>query len=67
MLVDDVVERLRRDAGHDVGHERIEDFGGEPAGAAHAFEAFGSVQLDDAVAGFDAVVGGNGDILSHGS
>ena len=39
-----------RDAGHDVRGERVEDLGGEPAGAAHAFEAFGPVELDHAVA-----------------
>ena len=65
-LVDDIVELLRRDAGHDVRRERVEDLGGEPAGAAHAFEALGTVKLDDPVLGFDAVVGGDGDVLSHG-
>ena len=50
-LVDDVVELLSRDAGDDVGHERVEDLRGEAAGAAHALEPFGAVQLDDAVLG----------------
>ncbi len=47
--------------------EGVEDLGGEPAGAAHALERFRPVQLDDSVAGFDAVVGGDGDVLSHGA
>ena len=37
-------------------NECVEDFGSKPAGAAHAFEPFGSVQLDDAIARLDAVV-----------
>ena len=53
------------DAGHDVRHQRVEDLGGEPAGPAHAFEPFGAVELDDAVAGLDPVVGGDGDIFGH--
>ena len=64
--VDDVVELLGGDAGNDVRHERVEDLGGEPAGAAHALERFGAVELDHAVARFDAVVGGDSDVLSHG-
>ncbi len=32
---------------------------------AHAGEPVGAVQLDDAVAGFDPVVGGDGDIFGH--
>ena len=65
--MDDVVELLGRHAGDDVGHERVEDLGGEAAGAAHAFKPFGAVQLDDAVLGFDAIVGSDGDVLSHGA
>ncbi len=61
----DIVELLGRDARNDVRHERIEDLGGEPPGAAHAGEAFGAMELDDAVLGFDAVVVGDGDIFSH--
>ena len=51
--MDDVVELLGRDAGDHVGDQRIEDLGGETPGAAHAFEAFGAVQLDDAVLRFE--------------
>ena len=47
--------------------QRIEDLGGEAPGAAHALEALGAVQLDDAVLRFDAVVGSDGDVLSHGA
>ena len=65
--MDDVVERLRGDAGDDVRHQRVEDLGGEPAGAAHALEPVGAVELDHAVAGFDPIVGGDGDVLSHGA
>ena len=65
--IDDIVELLRRDSGDDVRRERIEDLGCEPARSAHSFERFGAVKLDDAVAGFDAVVGGDRDILSHGA
>ncbi len=64
--IDDIVELLRRDAGDDVRRKRVEDFGGEPAGAAHALEPFRAVQLDDAVAGFDPIIGSDGDVLSHG-
>ena len=49
-LAHDVVEFAGGDAGADVVDHRIEDFGGEPPGAAHAFEAFGAVELDRAVA-----------------
>ena len=66
-LVDDVVELLRRDARHDVRHERVEDLGRQASGAAHALEALGAMQLDGAVAGFEAVVGGDGNVLSHGA
>ena len=55
------------DSGDDVRRERVEDFGGEAAGAAHPLVRFRAVKLDDAVAGFDAVVGGDRDILSHGA
>src|SRR4051794_29539049 len=46
-LVDNVVERLGRDAWNDMRHQRVEDFGGEPSGAAHALEALSPVELDD--------------------
>ena len=52
--VDDVVQLLGGDAGDDMGDERVEDVGGEPAGGAHAGKAFGPVQLDRAVAADDA-------------
>jgi hypothetical protein len=63
--VNDVVQHLRRNAGRDVRHERVEDLGGEAAGFAHSGEAFGPMQLDDAALGFDAIVSGDGDVLSH--
>ena len=40
--------------GDDVGHERVEDLGGEAAGGAHAGKAFRPVQLDRPVAADDA-------------
>jgi hypothetical protein len=64
-LVDNVVERLGRDSGDDVGRQRVEDLGGEPPGPAHPFEALRPVQLDDAVASLDPIVCSHGDILSH--
>jgi hypothetical protein len=63
--MDDVVELLRRDAGHHVRNERVEDARGEMAGAAHAFEPFRSVQLDDSILGLGTVVRSDGDVLSH--
>jgi molybdenum cofactor synthesis domain-containing protein len=45
--------------------EFVEDLGSKAACAAHSGEGFGAVQLDHAVSRFDAVVGGNSDILSH--
>ena len=65
-LVDDIVQFLGGDAGHHVRRERVEDFGGEAAGLAHAREALGTVKLDNPVLGFGAIVGGDGDVLSHG-
>ena len=64
-LVDDVVEILGGHAGDDVGHQRVENFRGQPTGPAHARKTLGAVQLDHAVAGLDPVVAGDGDILSH--
>ena len=52
--MDDVVELLGGDAGDDMGNERVEDLGGEPAGGAHAGKALRPVQLDRAVAADDA-------------
>ena len=46
-------------------HKRIEDLGRETAGARHAFKRIGTVELDDPVAGFDAIVGVDADVLSH--
>src|SRR5260221_2039359 len=66
-LVDDVVELLGRDAGHYVRRERVQDFRRETAGPAHAFEALGTVELDDSVLGLDAVVCRDTDVLSHGA
>jgi hypothetical protein len=42
----DVVNLLRRHAGHDVRHQRVEDFGGAAAGGAHAGKARRAVELD---------------------
>ena len=53
---DDVVELAGGDAGHDVGDERVEDLGGDPAGGAHAGKALRAVQLDRAVTADDGVV-----------
>ena len=52
--------------GTTCGDECVEHLGGKPAGAAHAFERFRAVELDDAVARFEPIVGGDGDVLSHG-
>jgi molybdenum cofactor synthesis domain-containing protein len=65
MRADQVVELLRGNAGDDVRDQRVEDLGGEPSGAPHAFEAFRPVQLDDAIARLGTIVGGNSDVLSH--
>ena len=65
MLANEVVQLLRGHSGHDVRDERVEDLGREPTGAAHAFESFGTMQLDHAVAGFGAVVCSDGNILGH--
>ena len=48
-----------------MGRERVEDLGGDVARSAHPREAIGPVQLDDSALRFDAVVGSNGDVLSH--
>src|SRR5206468_12123199 len=64
--IDEVVDFLRGDAGDHVRRDRVEQLGGETTGAAHAFEALGPVQLDDAIARFDPIIGGDGEVLSHG-
>ena len=61
----EVVEFGGGDAGNDMRHQRIEDFGGEAARLAHALEPFRPVQLDHAVAGFDPVFGIDGNIFGH--
>ena len=43
----------------------VEDFGGQPPCLAHAFEPFGSVELDGAVAD-DGLGAGNGLVFGHG-
>jgi hypothetical protein len=48
-----------------MGHQRVEDIGREATGAAHALETLRSVELDEASARFDAVVRGDGNVLSH--
>ena len=45
--------------------ERIENLGREPASLPHSRKAFRPMQLDDSVLGLDAVVGRDGDVLSH--
>ena len=65
MFAHDVVELACGDTGHDMRNECVEDLGGKPPGPAHAFEPFGSVQLDDAIARLDAVVDSDGDIFGH--
>ena len=63
--LDNFVEFTGGDAGHDVGHERVEDRGGEAAGGAHPGEPLRPVELDDARARFGAVVGSDADIFGH--
>ena len=46
-------------------HPTPEDFGGKSAGLAHSGKACGPVKLDDPVLGLDAVVGRDGNVLSH--
>lgn len=63
---DHIVERAGGDTGDDVGHQRIQYFGGEPASLAHAFKAFWAVQLDRAGTGLRAGLV-NGHIVCHHS
>ena len=42
-----------------------EAISGKAAGSAHAGERLGAVQFDDAIAGLDPVIVGNGDIFGH--
>src|SRR3546814_2007358 len=65
MVADHLVERLRLDAGHDVRDEHVEHLGGEPPGAAHAFERGLVEQLDGAGAAHRGI-GGDGHIIGHG-
>ena len=64
-LMDDIIQLLSRNAGHDVRNEGVKNLRREPSGAAHTFESLGPVQLDYAIARFDAVIGGDSDVLSH--
>jgi hypothetical protein len=64
-LADDVVQFFGRHAGHNVRHQRVEDFGREPTGLAHAFKALGSVQFDDPVAGQTGLGGRDFYIMIH--
>jgi hypothetical protein len=61
----DRVDLVGRDARNHLRYQRVENLGREPAGPAHALERRVPVQLDDAVAGFDTIVRGNCDVLSH--
>ncbi len=65
--MDDVVDLLGGDSGDDMGHERVEDLGGEAAGGAHPGEALGAVQLDRAVAAGGGVVMGEEAGFDHGA
>ena len=65
LLANDVVELTSGHSRDDMRKERIEDLGGKASGLAHALEAFPTMQLDHAVAGFDPVVGIHGDIFGH--
>ena len=46
-------------------HQRVEDLGGEAAGAAHALEALGPVELDHMAARLGPVFGADVDIFGH--
>ena len=65
VFADDVVELAGRDARNDVRNQRVEDLGRQSAGPAHAGEAFRAMKFDHAVAGFDPVLGTDGDIFGH--
>jgi hypothetical protein len=55
---DDLVQLLRRHAGHNVRNQRIKDLGRAAPGGAHAGKALGAMQLDIAMpAGDGRVVG----------
>ena len=45
-VVAELVELAGGDARHDMRRDEVERLGGQAAGPAHAFEAFGAVQLD---------------------
>ena len=51
LLAHEIVELASGHAGHHQRYQRVEYFGGQSAGAAHALEPFGPVQLDRAGAG----------------
>jgi len=46
VVVTELVELARADARLDVRRDEVERLGRQPAGQAHAFEAFRAVQLD---------------------
>ena len=64
--LDDRVNLSGCDAGNHLRHQRVEYFGGEAAGAAHALEPLGPVQLDHMAARFRPVFGAYFDIFGHG-
>ena len=59
-----IVNGLRRHAGLNKGHKRVENLGGEAACLAHPVKGVGAMQADDAGAQGNGVVGDNL-ILSH--
>ena len=48
-LADDIIQFLRGNARLHHRRQRIEDFGGQPASAAHPLKAFRPMELDRAV------------------
>ena len=52
--MDDRVDLVGGDSRHDLGSQRVENLGGQPAGGAHAGKAFRPVELDPADAADDA-------------
>ena len=63
--LDDRVDLAGGDAGNDLRHQRVEDFGGEAARAAHPCEALGPVELDHMAARLGAIFGADLDVFGH--
>jgi hypothetical protein len=64
--MDDLVYLAGGDTGHDVRDERVEHLGGGTAGAPHAFEPLGPVQLDRPASSENFGIG-DGQIFGHGA